>query len=56
MFTENGDFFTPDMIGMSKARLAELRTGFARSMPAGWLRDSLNQTLAGSKASAAAGP
>jgi hypothetical protein len=44
------------MVGMSKARLAELRTGFARAMPAGWLRDSLNQTLAGSKASAAAGP
>jgi hypothetical protein len=33
------------MIGMSQARLAELRNGFFRAMPSGWLRDSLGQTL-----------
>jgi hypothetical protein len=53
MFT-GADFFTPDMIGMSKARLAELRHGFFRAMPAGWLRDNLGQSLivAGSAAPA----
>jgi hypothetical protein len=45
MFTDDAEFFTPDMVGMSKGRLAELRNGFYRSMPAGWLRDSLGQTL-----------
>jgi hypothetical protein len=49
MFTDSPEFFTPDMIGMSAARLAELRAGFYRSMPAGWLRDSLGQTLSASK-------
>jgi hypothetical protein len=45
MFTDGAEFFTPEMIGMSQARLAELRIGFFRTMPAGWLRDSLGQTL-----------
>jgi hypothetical protein len=45
MFTDSPEFFTPEMIGMSKARLGELRGGFYKTMPAGWLRDSLGQTL-----------
>jgi hypothetical protein len=45
MFTDSAEFFTPEMIGMSEARLAELRNGFYRTMPAGWLRDCLGQTL-----------
>ena len=45
IFTENPDFFTPAGIGMTPARLAELRTGFFRAMPAGWLRDSLGRDL-----------
>lgn len=49
MFTDGAEFFTPEMIGMSNARLAELRAGFYRAMPAGWLRDSLGQTLSASK-------
>jgi hypothetical protein len=52
MFTESADFFTPEMIGMTKARLSELRNGFFRTMPAGWLRDSLGQTLGANKAAA----
>ena len=36
MFTDAAEFFTPEMIGMSKARLTELRNGFFRAMPAGW--------------------
>jgi hypothetical protein len=45
MFTNNPDFFAPGSIGMSRARLIELRNGFHRGMPAGWLRDSLGQDL-----------
>ncbi len=45
MFTGEGDFFRPDMIGMSQIRLDELRNGFYRAMPPGWLRDSLGKTL-----------
>jgi hypothetical protein len=45
MFTESAEFFRPEMFGMSGARLAELRAAFFRSMPAGWLRDSLGQDL-----------
>jgi hypothetical protein len=45
MFTDGAEFFTPEMIGMGQARLAELRNGFYRTMPVGWLRDSLGQTL-----------
>ena len=45
MFTDGAEFFTPEMIGMSPGRLAELRNGFYRTMPPGWLRDSLGQTL-----------
>lgn len=45
MFTDSPDFFTPEMFGMTKGRVNELRNGFYRTMPAGWLRDSLGQTL-----------
>jgi hypothetical protein len=45
MFTDDAEFFTPDMVGMTKGRLAELRNGFYRTMPLGWLRDSLGATL-----------
>ena len=45
IFTDGAEFFAPQVIGMSQARLAELRSGFFRTMPAGWLRDSLGQTL-----------
>ena len=49
MFTDSAEFFTPDMFGMSRARLAELRNGFYRAMPAGWLRESLGQDLTSGK-------
>lgn len=54
MFTYSDDFFTPAMIGMRKARLAEIRTAFFKGMPGGWLRDGLGQFLAGSKPKPAA--
>jgi hypothetical protein len=41
MFTDGAEFFTPEMIGMAQTRLAELRNEFFRTMPVGWLRDSL---------------
>jgi len=53
MFTDDTAFFTPAMIGMSSGRLAELRSGFYRSMPAGWLRDSLGAALGVNKTAAA---
>jgi hypothetical protein len=56
MFTDGAEFFTPEMTGMSKARLTELRNGFFRAMPAGWLRDSLGQFLTGNKTAATAKP
>jgi hypothetical protein len=56
MFTDNTEFFTPDMIGMGKARLGELRNGFLRAMPAGWLRDSLGQALTATRSAAPAHP
>ena len=28
MFTDGAEFFTPEMVGMSQARLAQLRNGF----------------------------
>lgn len=57
MFTDGPEFFTPEMIGMNKTRLAGLRNGFFRAMPAGWLRDSLGQDLnANGTAAAAAKP
>ena len=46
MFTESADFFTPEMVGMTKARLTELRNAFYRAMPAGWLRDDLGRAIA----------
>ena len=56
MFTDSAEFFTPEAIGMSKARLAELRKGFFGTMPAGWLHDSPGQTANGTKPTAAARP
>lgn len=41
MFTHSPEYFTPAMIGMTRARLNELRAAFHRTMPRGWLRDSL---------------
>jgi hypothetical protein len=45
MFTDGAEFFSPDMFGMTKGRVNDLRTGFYRAMPGGWLRDSLGQSL-----------
>ena len=56
MFTDNKDFFTPAAIGMSRLRLDELRRGFFRAMPAGWLRDRLGDVLIGGRTAAGAGP
>ena len=56
MFKDGAEFCTPDMIGMSKARVTELRNGFFRAMPAGWLRDSLGQFLSGNKTAATGKP
>jgi len=52
MFTDDPEFFKPEMVGMTKARLSELRVGFWRAMPPGWLRDSLASDLAVTKAAA----
>ena len=41
MFTRDPLFFTPDMAGLTPARLAELQGKFLAGMPAGWLRDAL---------------
>ena len=46
MFTKSPEFFKPDMVGMTPARLTELRSLYLSSMPPGWLRDRLNQFLA----------
>ena len=46
MFTDSANFFKPGMIGMTRARLTELRAGFARAMPGGWLKDALAQGIA----------
>ena len=51
MFTYSPDFFAPGMIGMSRARLNEIRAAFFRTMPGGWLRDGLGQYLAENKPS-----
>ncbi len=39
IFTEDPEFFTPSMVGMTQARRAELRAIFMRDMPAPWLQD-----------------
>ena len=41
MFTRDPLFFTPDMAGLTRARLAELQEKFLAGMPAGWLREVL---------------
>ena len=56
MFTDSADFFTPEMVGMTRGRLGELRAGFLRTMPAGWLHDSLGDTLSANKTAASARP
>ena len=43
IFTDGAEFFAPQLIGMTQARLTELRSLFFRTMPAGWLRDSARQ-------------
>ena len=50
IFTDSPEFFTPAMIGMTKARLATLRAGFRRGMPQGWLRDGLERRSGDQKA------
>ncbi len=52
MFTDSAEFFSPDMIGMSKARLTELRYGFLKAMQPGWLREVLGQGLSADKSTA----
>lgn len=56
MFTESAEFFTPDMFGMSKARVTELRNLFFRAKPSGWLRDSLGRVVNMNNTAAAARP
>ncbi len=41
MHTPDPAFFQADRVGISAARLAELRATFLAGMPAGWLRDAL---------------
>lgn len=41
MFTRDPMFFTPSMVGLTPARLAELQARFLAGMPAGWLHDVL---------------
>ncbi len=41
MFTRDPLFFTPEMAGLTPARLAELQSRFLAGMPAGWLRNVL---------------
>ena len=45
VFTDHPDFFAPSMIGMNPVRLNALRQAFYRTMPGGWLRDSLGRVL-----------
>ena len=45
MFTRDPMFFTPDMVDMTQARLAELQARFLTGMPAGWLREPRWQVL-----------
>ena len=46
IFTDAPEFFTPAWIGMSRSRLATLRSAFLAGMPKGWLHESLGRTLA----------
>lgn len=41
MFTRDPLFFTPELIGMAPARLAELQSRFLAGVPKGWLRNVL---------------
>jgi hypothetical protein len=52
MFTDDPEFFKPEMVGMTRGHLNELRMGFWRTMPQGWLRDSLGASLGVNKAAA----
>ncbi len=47
MFTQDPEFFRPDLVGMTPQRLAALQAEFLRGMPRGWLRDALVTTLHG---------
>jgi hypothetical protein len=44
MFTRDPLFFTPDRVGLTVRRLADLQDRFLRGMPRGWLRDALAAT------------
>jgi hypothetical protein len=41
MFTRDPEFFTPELAGLTRERLADLQARFLAGMPAGWLRDVL---------------
>jgi TIR domain len=45
MFSRDPAFFTPAMVSMTAARLADLQTAFLRDMPSGWLHDMLATSL-----------
>ncbi|HTB43587.1 MAG TPA: hypothetical protein VK741_08180 [Acetobacteraceae bacterium] len=44
MFTRDPEFFMPEHVGMTSARLADLQGTFLRAMPTGWLQDALAAT------------
>jgi hypothetical protein len=46
LFTPDARLFAPAMIGMDDAKVVELRERFRNSMPQGWLRDELLETVA----------
>ena len=41
MFTRDPLFFSPDLVQISPARLADLQARFLAGMPEGWLRNAL---------------
>ena len=56
MFTQDPEFFRPDLVGMTPQYLAELQAEFLRGMPKGWLRDALAATLRTARSAAPAKP
>ena len=44
MFTRDPAFFTPERVGMTPRRLADLQTQFLKGMPTGWLQEALAAT------------
>lgn len=53
MFTQDPEFFHPDLVAMTPQHLADLQRQFLAGMPHGWLADALATTL---KAPAPAAP